>query len=165
MKTNETFYADTPPVAIQVSRGVVVASIQVDLNEEVLARFRDDLLGRIHESDSRGAIFDLTGLATLDKAEFAALRQLITMCKILGTESIVVGLRPGVVSALIESGADTDGLPTAIDLDAAFEKLQPETELEADGELTGESETSAGADVSDENLSLREPEQSAGEEQ
>ena len=43
---------------------------------------------------------------------------------------MLVGLRPGVVSALIEAGADVDGLQAAINLDAAFALLQPEPEPE-----------------------------------
>ena len=46
-------HADIPRVAMQVSRGVVVASIQVDLDDDVLARFREDLLDRIHETGHR----------------------------------------------------------------------------------------------------------------
>jgi len=129
-------YAETPRVAIQVSRGVVVASIQTDLDEEVLARFREDLLGRVHETGSRGVILDVSGLETLDSDEFAALRRISEMVTIMGTESVLVGLRPGVVSSLIELNADVEGLQTAIDLDAAFELLEQdsEPEPEPDGE-------------------------------
>jgi rsbT antagonist protein RsbS len=123
-------------VAIQVSRGVVVASIQTDLDEAVLAQFREDLLDRVHETGSRGVILDVSGLETLDSDEFAALRRISQMVTIMGTESVLVGLRPGVVSSLIELNADVEGLQTAIDLDAAFELLEPESELEPepDGE-------------------------------
>ena len=121
-------YADIPGVAIQVSRDVVVASIQVDLDDDVLARFREDLLRRIHETGSRGVILDVSGLETLDSNEFAALRSIIKMSTIMRAESVLVGLRPGVVSALIEAGADVDGLRAAINLDAAFALLQPEPE-------------------------------------
>jgi rsbT antagonist protein RsbS len=127
-------YADIPGVAIQVSRDVVVASIQVDLDDDVLARFREDLLRRIHETGSRGVILDVSGLETLDSNEFAALRSIIKMSTIMGAESVLVGLRPGVVSALIEAGADVDGLRAAINLDAAFALLQPEPEPEPESE-------------------------------
>ena len=40
----------------------------------------------------------------------------------------LVGLRPGIVSSLIEAGADVDGLRAAINLDAAFALLQPDPE-------------------------------------
>jgi rsbT antagonist protein RsbS len=129
-----TLYADIPGVAIQVSRNIVVASIQVDLDDEVLARFRDELLHRLHETGSPGVILDVSGLETLDSSEFSALRRIITMCTIMGAETVLVGLRPGVVSALIEAGADVDGLQAAINLDAAFAILQPEPESEAEAE-------------------------------
>jgi rsbT antagonist protein RsbS len=150
-----TLYADIPGVAIQVSRDVVVASIQVDLDEDVLARFRDELLHRLHETGSPGVILDVSGLETLDSNEFAALRRIITMCTIMGAESVLVGLRPGVVSALIEAGADVDGLRAAINMDAAFALLQPEPECEAQADPDTELE---------ENLPP-ESEQTPGDEQ
>ena len=125
-----TLYADIPGVAIQVSRDVVVASIQVDLDDDVLNRFRDELLHRLHETGSCGVILDVSGVETLDSDEFSALRRIITMVTIMGTESVLVGLQPGVVSALIEVGADVEGLQTAIDLDAAFDLLRSEGVLE-----------------------------------
>ncbi len=125
-----TLYTDIPRVAIQVSRNVVVASIQVDFDDDVLARFRDDLLRCVHETGSRGVILDLSGLETLDSDEYAALLRIIKMSTIMGAESVLVGLQPGVVSALIEAGADVDGLRAAINLDAAFALLQPEPEPE-----------------------------------
>jgi rsbT antagonist protein RsbS len=128
MSRAENRYADTPAIAIQVSRDIVVASIQVDLNEAVLERFREDLLQRIHQTGSQAVILDLSGLETLDSSEFAALRRIITTCKIMGADSVLVGLQPGVVSALIETGADIDNLRAAINLDAAFTMLQPEPE-------------------------------------
>ena len=126
-----TLYAEIPRVAIQVSRNVVVASIQVDLEDDVLTQFREDLLRRIHETGSRGVILDLSGLETLDSDEFATLRRIITMSTIMGADSVLVGLRPGVVSALIEAGADVEGLRSAINLDAAFGLLEQKPESEA----------------------------------
>ncbi|MGI9264076.1 MAG: STAS domain-containing protein [Gammaproteobacteria bacterium] len=144
-------YDDTPAVAMQVSRDVVVASIQIELNEDVLARFREDLLNRVHTSGSRGVILDVSGLETLDSDEFAALRQVITMCTILGAESILVGLQPGVVSSLIEAGAEVEGVRAAVNLDAAFNLLNPpelaeeeEGEADQEGEEAQESEPQAG---------------------
>ena len=131
-------YADIPGVAIQVSRGVVVASIQVDLDDDVLARFRQELLDCIHETDSRGVILDVSGLETLDSEDLAALRRIMVMTALMGAESVLVGLRPGVVSALIEAGADVDGLRAAINLDAAFALLEPEPEPEDETEHEAE---------------------------
>ena len=119
-------HAETPRVAMQVSREVVVASIQVDLDDDVLAQLGDDLLNRVHETGSRAVFMDVSGLETLDAHEFTALRRIMRSATIMGTEPVLVGLQAGVVSALIEVDADVDGLKTAIDLDAAFALLDPE---------------------------------------
>lgn len=152
-------YADIPGIAIQVSRDVVVASIQVDLEDDVLDRFREDLLSRIHETGSRGVILDVSGLETLDSHEFTALRRIITMITIMGAEAVLVGLRPGVVSALIEAGADVDGLQAAINLDAAYALLQPEPEPEP------ESEAGVNLDADQEEHLPLESGQMSGDEQ
>ena len=144
-----SLYADIPGIAMQVARDIVVASIQVDLDDDVLARFREDLLRRLHETGSRGVILDVSGLETMDSDEFAALRRIITMTSIMGAESVLVGLRPGVVSALIEAGAEVDGLRAAIDLDAAFAMLQPEPESEPASEPDGEAGADTDADPED----------------
>ncbi len=110
---------------MQLSREVVVASIQVDLDEAVLERFEADLLQRVHEAGPRAVFLDVSGLETLDAHEFAALRRIGRSATIMGTEAVMVGLRPGVVSALVEMDADVEGLRTAIDIDAAFALIEP----------------------------------------
>jgi rsbT antagonist protein RsbS len=140
---------DAPRIAMQVARDIVVASIQVDLDEEVIVRFREDLLQRLHASGSHGVILDVSGLETLDAEEFAALRRIITMTRIMGAESVLAGLQPGVVSALVESGVDTEGLTTALDLDAGFALLQsmaaPEIEDDREDDSPEEGMDEAGA--------------------
>jgi rsbT antagonist protein RsbS len=143
-------YSDTHGIAIQVSRGIVVASIQVDLDDDVLDRFRRDLLDRVHKTGSRGVILDVSGLETLDSEELAALRRIIVMTALMGAESVLVGLRPGVVSALIEAGADVNGLKAAINLDAAFAVFDPEPEFEPETET--EPATVAEVDLEDDLL-------------
>lgn len=126
-------------VAIQVSRDVVVASIQVDLEEDVLTRFRSELLQRVQDTGTQGVILELSGLVTLDSREFGTLRRIISACEIMGAKTVLAGLQPGVVSALIETGAQVDGLRTAIDLDAAFALLNPpdpETGIEETADVT-----------------------------
>jgi len=144
---------------MQVSRGVVVASIQVDLDDDVIARFRQDLLECIHETGSRGVILDVSGLETLDSEELAALRNIMVMTALMGAEPVLVGLRPGVVSALIEVGADIDGLNAAINLDAAFAMLETELEPEPEDEI--EPAISADLDLEDDLLVETEAEPEA----
>ncbi len=134
---------------MQLSRGVLVASIQVDLHDGVLARFREELLGRLHHTGATGVILDVSGLRILDSAEFAALRRIMDMTRLMGAESVLVGLRPGVVSALIAMGADVDGVQAAIDQDAAFARLEPEPASQSQSQSDPELESQSGSDPDD----------------
>jgi rsbT antagonist protein RsbS len=117
---------------MQVHRDIVVAFVQVDLDERVIASFQCDLLSLIRETGSRGAIIDLSGLETIDSDEFAALRQVVAAARIMGSEPVLVGLRPGVVSSLVDSGANVEGLRAAVSLDAAFALFESPGQAEDD---------------------------------
>ena len=150
-------HADTPRIAIQESRDVIVASIQIDLDDGVLARFQEDLLGRIEETGARGVILDVSGLDVLDAEEFAALRRVMVMARLMGAESVLVGLQPGIAAALIEAGADVEGLHAASNMDAAFELLRPEPEPEAEPESAAEGPPADDAEADDDPTSEPEP--------
>lgn len=138
-------------IPIQLSRGVLVASVQVDLDAVVLAAFRDDLLGRIHAAGATGVILDLSGLDALDSHELDALRKVAKMARVMGARSILVGLKPGIVSALMMTDVDVDGLEATRDLDDAFRLLEPapeaapEPEDEADEDGKERAPSDAGA--------------------
>ncbi len=116
-------------IPLQVVRGCVVASIQIDLTPEVLRQFRMDLLERVQESGANGVILDVSGVDILDLDDFNALRETIKMAEIMGARPILSGLNPGVVSALIDLGVDPEGLNTVLNLDDAFRLLDEFQEL------------------------------------
>jgi rsbT antagonist protein RsbS len=115
-------------IPIQLARGVLIASVQVDLDDGVMAGFKKDLLERIRASGASGVILDLSGLDTLDSYEFAELRRLIVMSRVMGARAVLVGLKAGIVASLVMTGVDVDGLEAAPDLDEAFRLLEPALE-------------------------------------
>ena len=110
-------------IPLQVSNQCLVASIQVDLTDEVLEQFRDDLLQELQVQQAQGVILDLSGIEVMDLSDFENIRSTISMAGLMGATSVVCGLRPGVVASLILLGAETDELNAARDLDMAFEFL------------------------------------------
>ena len=110
-------------IPLQVVRGCVVASIQIDLDSEVLRQFRIDLLECVQDSNANGVILDVSGIEILDLDDFKGLRRTMEMTQVMGARPILSGLKPGVVSALIDLGADPEGLHTVLNLDDAFQLL------------------------------------------
>lgn len=110
-------------IPLQVVRGCVVASIQIDLNPEVMRQFRIDLLERVQISGANGVILDVSGIDILDLDDFKGLRSTMEMAKVMGARPILSGLKPGVVSALIDLGVDPEGVNSVLNLDDAFQLL------------------------------------------
>ena len=118
-------------IPLQVVRGCVVASIQIDLNPDALERFRDELLECVQKYSADSVILDVSGLDILDLDDFNGLRRTMEMAKVMGARSILSGLKPGVVSALIDLGVEPEGLDAVLNLDDAFQRLD-EFQVKAD---------------------------------
>ncbi len=114
---------DVARIPMQLSRGCIVVSIQVDLSDTVLTQFRSDLLDLLQRSDATAVILDLSGIAIMDLEEFEALRDTMSMAALMGARTIFSGFQAGVVSALVELDAHTDDIDAALNLDMAFERL------------------------------------------
>ncbi len=108
---------------MQLVRGHIVVSIQVELGEEVLEQFRGDLLDFLRDHSATGVLVDLSAVEVIDPVDFGNLRKILGMAQLMGARPVLTGLRPGVVSALIQLGTATDGLNASRNLDDGFEFL------------------------------------------
>jgi rsbT antagonist protein RsbS len=127
-----------PRVTMSLMQGCLVATIQLELDRAVLARFRKDLLARLDATRTRQVILDCSGIEVMDAEDFAALRRTVAMASLMGAKTVLAGLQPGVVSALVDLGADLDGLPTALSLDDAFRRFREDGAGPAPAESEGE---------------------------
>ncbi len=111
-------------VPMHVSRGCLMVPLQVDLDAAILQQLRDDLLGRIRTQHIEQVILDVAGLDVLDARDFEELRLTLRMAEMMGARTVLVGMRPGVVSALVDLGVEVDGVTAAVDMDDAFRILE-----------------------------------------
>jgi len=98
----------------------------VDLTPEVILRFRTQLLDFTHSTGAQAVILDVSGVKIMDVDDFNALKEIMSMVKILGAIPIISGLNPGVVASIIELGADVNDIDAALNLDEAFKLAQKE---------------------------------------
>ena len=107
-------------IPLQISRNCVIASIQLDLSDAVLRQFQTELLELIQSSGAQGVILDVSGIEVMDYGDFEALHRTMAMARLMGAPSVLAGLQAGVVSSLVDLGAETDEIVAAMDLDDAF---------------------------------------------
>lgn len=114
----------TPHIPLQVTQGCVMASIQIDLVSDILKHFRNDLLEAVQKHQARGAILEVSALEVMDLEDFNALRKTMEMVSLMGARPVLAGLQAGVVSTLMDLGANIDNLQVARNLDDALRILQ-----------------------------------------
>ncbi len=134
--------AATNRIPLQLIQGCLVASIQVDLTEQVLGHFRQELLERIASTRVHGVVLDVSGVEVMDCTDFEMLKTTMSMASVMGATPIIVGLKPGIVSALVDMEVDTRDVRAALNLDDALRMLnasepseattEPETEQDSD---------------------------------
>jgi rsbT antagonist protein RsbS len=110
-------------VAILSQGDHLIASIQSDLSDSEILRFREELTERVGRERARGVIVDVSALDVIDSFVARSLQSLAESARLRGAETVIVGIRPDVAIALVHFNLDLRPLKTALDLDEAREVL------------------------------------------
>lgn len=103
--------------------GILLTTIHVDLHDSVAEAFQEDLLVAIERTGAQGLVVDISGLEEVDTYVARVLAETALMAKLMGTRSVLVGMRPEVAATLICMGYDMGGLETALDVDEGLALL------------------------------------------
>jgi rsbT antagonist protein RsbS len=101
----------------------LLASIQIELSDTTAQAFQEDVLKAIEKSRSRGLIIDITGLDMVDTFVARILTDTGRMAKLMGTETVLVGMRPEVAATLVRMGFSMQGVHTALNVDEGMALL------------------------------------------
>lgn len=112
-------------IPIQFHQNCLVAAIQVDLDKSQMKLFKNDLLHRISgQKNLKGVILDLSARSIIDLVEYNEFRKLIDIIRLMGFETVILGLKPAVISSLIMMQANIDGIKGAMGLDEAIDHFE-----------------------------------------
>ena len=111
----------------------LLATIQVDLHDTVVDSFQNDVLERIEKTSATGLIIDISTLETVDSYVARILDNTGRMAKLMGTETVIVGMRPAVAATLVRMGYLMTGIRTALSLQEGLD-LQAKRTEDADEE-------------------------------
>jgi rsbT antagonist protein RsbS len=111
-------------VSILKLQGVLLTSIQVDMEDEDALAFQDHLLRMLGETEAKGVIIDITAMDVVDSFMARVLNETASMARALGAEAVLCGMQPDVALTLTEMGRELVGVETALNLDQAFEIIQ-----------------------------------------
>jgi rsbT antagonist protein RsbS len=113
----------------------LIASVHTALDDNELARFRDDVLTQIGTHRSLGVIIDVAALDVLDSFAARMLGNLAEMARLRGAATVLVGIQPSVAFAIVQLGMPLQ-LLTALDLEEGLELLEALTTGDRKGRST-----------------------------
>jgi rsbT antagonist protein RsbS len=99
----------------------LLASIQVELYDTVVDAFQSDILEKIEKTGAQGLIIDISALETVDSYVARMLANTAKMAKLMGTDTVVVGMRPAVAATLVRMGYYMEGIHTALSLEEGLQ--------------------------------------------
>lgn len=105
----------TVPI-IPISAGTLVVPVVGNIDSKRAALLLSTLLERVEERGARTVVLDITGVAVVDTQVAAALLRVATAARLMGAETLLVGIRPEVAQSLVHLGVDLTTLRTAATL-------------------------------------------------
>jgi rsbT antagonist protein RsbS len=104
-------------------RDVLLTTVHVELRDAVAEAFQADVLSEIEKHRTTGLIIDITGLDMVDTYVARILAETGRMARLMGTETVLCGMRPEVSATLVRMGYLMEGVHAALDLDEGLQLL------------------------------------------
>ncbi|GAB4169371.1 MAG: STAS domain-containing protein [Geothermobacteraceae bacterium] len=101
----------------------LLVSIQIDMADQVALNLEDDLSRELVATGARGVLIDISCLDMVDSFIGRVLSNIADQARILGAQTVVVGMQPAVAITLVELGLNLEGIETAINVDLGMAKL------------------------------------------
>jgi rsbT antagonist protein RsbS len=117
-------------VAMQITHGCLVASIRAEISDAAMLEIRTEILTKVGQTGVKGVIIDLAEVDILDSFLAQAVLDTGRMISLLGAVTVIVGLKPELVSVLVDLGLEFKDVLAALTLEQGFEKLRPIVEHE-----------------------------------
>jgi rsbT antagonist protein RsbS len=101
----------------------LLITIQVDMHDKLAMQLQDDVTQKISEWGSGGVLIDISSLEIVDSFIGRMLANIAAMSRVLGAETVVVGMQPAVAITLVELGMSLPGVRTALNVESGMELL------------------------------------------
>jgi rsbT antagonist protein RsbS len=106
------------PIPILRIGSTLLVTIQTDLHDAMAEAFQEDVLQGIEKEAATGLLIDVSGLDTVDSYVARVLADTGKMARLMGTDTVIVGVRPEVASTLVRMGYSMGkGVRTALNVD------------------------------------------------
>jgi rsbT antagonist protein RsbS len=103
---------------------ILVATVQEDLYDRDALRLQTDLTEMLERTGARGVLIDLSTVEMVDSFLGRLIGEVAAGSRLMGAQTVVVGIQPAVALTLVELGLSLPGVRTAIDADKGHALLE-----------------------------------------
>jgi rsbT antagonist protein RsbS len=102
---------------------ILMVSLQGDLDDTTVERIEEQLTNRVARTGASGVLIDVSGLSVVDSFAARVLDRVVGMIRLLGAQTVIVGISPAVAITLVELGIATRHLHTALNAEQGLALL------------------------------------------
>ena len=102
----------------------LLVTIQVDMHDQLALRLQDDLSHAIQKNATQGVLIDISTLEMVDSFIGRMVADISGIGRILGAETVLVGMQPAVAITLVELGLALPGVATALNVERGMALLR-----------------------------------------
>ena len=110
--------------ALLVSADHLLGPIQGHMHDQLAQNQQDQHSNAIQNPPSRGVLIDISTLEMVDSFIGRMVADISGMAKILGAETMLVGMQPAVAITLVELGLSLPGVATALNVERGRAQLR-----------------------------------------
>ena len=114
---------DDTQIPIIALWGALLVPLQGDVTDAQATRLTAEVLGALQEGGYTALVIDLSGMWLVDSHLCAVLAHLATSAQLMGTKTILSGIKPDVTLTLLAMDVTLEGPRTALCLEQALELL------------------------------------------
>lgn len=103
--------------------GILLATVPARVTDRSVTRLQEDVLSSFEQYRPEGVVLDISSVSVMDSFFARAVADTADMVRLMGGETVVVGMRPSVAITAAELGYDLGTTSTARTTDRAFELL------------------------------------------
>ncbi|MHB8621274.1 MAG: STAS domain-containing protein [Chloroflexota bacterium] len=103
---------------------VLLATVLEDLHDRDALRLLEDILSTLERSHARGVLLDVSVVEVIDSFLGRLVHDIAISSRLMGAETVVVGIRPAVAVTLVELGLELKAVHLASSAEKGFNLLR-----------------------------------------
>ena len=102
----------------------LIATVQDELCDSDVMLLQEELSATLERTGVHAVLLDLTTVQTVDSFLGRLLNDVAAEMRLLGAQTVIVGIQPAVAITLVELGLNLKGVTTALDVDKGMRLIQ-----------------------------------------